>query len=326
MNSNNTQINSDSVGIGLTAYNRPYHLLKTLEGLKLNKVKKVYIFCDGPKSNLDDSNNKKILEVRNIVKEIDWCEKEIIYREKNLGLKQNTFLSMDYMFNNYEKVIFLDDDCSSNKNFIDFLSFCLEKYKNFYQVKGITGYCPDIEIPKNYSYDIFFSYRHCPWGFASWRRCWVEYKNTKFDHLEIINSKKNKKILRRLGSDILPMVINDYFGLSDSIGITWAWYVAKHKGININPKKSLIKNIGHDGSGRHSTKFKKFDIKFLEDYLPKKFPHDTVINKNLNQSINDFHKVSLITYNVYSNLPLKILKLVIIFYFYFKNLIKKNVS
>ena len=122
------------------------------------------------------------------------------------------------------------------------------------------------------------------------------------------------------------MVINDYFGLSDSIGITWAWYVAKHKGININPKKSLIKNIGHDGSGRHSTKFKKFDIKFLEDYLPKKFPHDIAINKNLNQSINDFHKVSLITYNVYSNLPLKILKLVIIFYFYFKNLIKKNVS
>ena len=76
----------------------------------------------------------------------------------------------------------------------------------------------------------------------------------------------------------------------------------------------------------NSTKFKKFDIKFLEDYLPKKFPHDIAINENLNQSINDFHKVSLITYNVYSNLPLKILKLVIIFYFYFKNLIKKNVS
>ena len=66
--------------------------------------------------------------VRNIAKEIDWCEKKLVI-EKNLGLKQNTFLSMDYMFNNYEKVIFLDDDCSSNKNFIDFLSFCLENIK-----------------------------------------------------------------------------------------------------------------------------------------------------------------------------------------------------
>ena len=69
MKSNNTKINSNSVGIGLTTYNRPHHLLKTLEGLKSNKVKKIYIFCDGPKSNLDDSNNKKILEVRNIAKE-----------------------------------------------------------------------------------------------------------------------------------------------------------------------------------------------------------------------------------------------------------------
>ena len=38
MKLHNTQINSNSVGIGLTAYNRPYHLSKTLEGLKSNKV------------------------------------------------------------------------------------------------------------------------------------------------------------------------------------------------------------------------------------------------------------------------------------------------
>lgn len=323
MKINNPQMNISDVGIGLTAYNRPHHLSKTLEGLKLNKVKKVYIFCDGPKSNLDESNNKKISEARDIAEQIDWCEKKIIYREKNLGLKQNTFLSMDYMFNNYEKVIFLDDDCYSNKNFINFLSFCLEKYKNFDQIKSVTGYCPDIEIPKEYNYDIFFSYRHCPWGFASWRRCWVEYKNTKFDHLEIINSKKNKKTLKKLGNDILPMVVNDYLGLSDSIGITWAWYTAKYKGININPKKSLIKNIGHDGSGRHSTKFKKFDVKVFDDYLPNNFSYDIVINNKLNQSINNFHKVSLVTYSIYSKLPLKILKLIIIFYFKFKKSLKK---
>ena len=70
------------------------------------------------------------MEVRNIAKEIDWCEKEIIYREKNLGLKQNTFLSMDYMFNNYEKVIFLDDDCLAIKLYRFFI-FLFRKYKKF---------------------------------------------------------------------------------------------------------------------------------------------------------------------------------------------------
>ena len=40
--------NSNNLGIGIQ-HNRPYQLSKTLEGLKLNKIKKIHIFCDGPK-------------------------------------------------------------------------------------------------------------------------------------------------------------------------------------------------------------------------------------------------------------------------------------
>ena len=314
--------NSNNLGIGITAYNRPYQLSKTLEGLKLNKIKKIHIFCDGAKKS-DVKNLEKISEVRKIAEKIDWCEKEIFYRDKNLGLKKNTFLSMDYMFENYNKVIFLDDDCLSNENFISFLSNCLEKYKDYNQIKSITGYCPKISIPQNFKYDIFFSYRHCPWGFASWKRCWLEYKNKIFDHYEIFSSNKNKSLLNNLGNDLLPMVINDYFGLSDSIGITWAWYVASSNGININPKYSLVKNIGHDGSGRHSSKFEKFNIEFHSNFNPKFFPEEIKIDIHMNKLLNDFHKVSLLTYCTYSYLPIKILKMVIRIYFYLKKILKK---
>ena len=41
------------------------------------------------------------------------------------------------------------------------------------------------------------------------------------------------------------MVINDYFGY-DSIGITWA--CMRNTKYKYKSKKSLIENIGHDGS------------------------------------------------------------------------------
>ena len=47
---------------------------------------------------------------------------------------------------------------------------------------------------------------------------------------------------------------------------TWAvfWYAAVflNNGLTIYPKRSMVKNIGHDGSGMNS-KSNLFDVKFL---------------------------------------------------------------
>ena len=310
-----------NIGIGLTAYNRPNHLSKTLKCLSVNSnIKKIYLFCDGPKSN-EEKNLKRIYKVQKIAKKNNWVKTKTIIQKKNLGLKKNTYFGMNYMFKKYEKVIFLDDDCNSAPFFVEFMATCLEKYKNVKKINSVTGYSPPIKISKSYQYDIFFTQRHCPWGFGSWRRCWKKFKKSKFNYEEILKSKSNKKLLEYSGKDLITLIANDYFGLSDSIAIRWSWFNLKSKGLNIFPKKSLIYNIGNDGSGRHSSNFKKFDTKINNNRINYNFPKNYQINQNINKKFLKFYSVKKITYMIYFYLPLTILKFVVLVYFKIKSLL-----
>ena len=61
---------SEQTGIVLFVHNRHHHTEQVLEGLKKNKVSKLYIFSDGPKGTEDI---KKVKEVRSLIANIDMC-------------------------------------------------------------------------------------------------------------------------------------------------------------------------------------------------------------------------------------------------------------
>jgi transposase len=69
--------------IALFTYNRPQNLHRNLDCLKNNKINLLYIFSDGPKSEVD---KEKIEEVRKIIDQIDWVDKGLHFGEQNRGL------------------------------------------------------------------------------------------------------------------------------------------------------------------------------------------------------------------------------------------------
>ena len=144
------------IGVCLVVFNRPKHLIQSLEALKKNKISKLHIFCDGPHSNSHINELKNIKKVHEIIEAIDWCSVDFIKHKNNLGVKKNWMFVKEYMFNRYNKIILLEDDIIPNSDFIEFMSNCLFKYEDEIKVKNITSYCPPIQIPENYNYDIFF--------------------------------------------------------------------------------------------------------------------------------------------------------------------------
>ena len=74
-------------GVAIFAFNRPNHLKKTLKSLSQNLNAKnydIFIFCDGPKNN---SDKKKIKEVRKISKNYgNFKSKKYFFRKANFGL------------------------------------------------------------------------------------------------------------------------------------------------------------------------------------------------------------------------------------------------
>ncbi len=76
--------------IVLLVYNRPSHTRQTLEALSENELASesvLYVYSDGPKLDASEEEIRKILEVREIVKERKWCnEVHLVSSDTNKGL------------------------------------------------------------------------------------------------------------------------------------------------------------------------------------------------------------------------------------------------
>lgn len=160
-------------GIALFVYKRFEHTLKVLEGLKKNGIKKLYIFADGPKESDDVSMLK---EVNNIIRSIDWCETEIHQSEVNKGLCESEIFGINYVLKRHERIILFEDDCVPSADCIDFMEQCLDKYDAQENVMNVTAYTCPLKFPKDYPYDVYFTYRTGSHGQAFWRRSWKYFE------------------------------------------------------------------------------------------------------------------------------------------------------
>ncbi len=228
-------------GIAIFAYNRPSHLRRVLIALEDYKIKNVNIFLDGPKNEMDKVCQKEILFMLNTNNKI----KSKIYKsKKNKGLAKSITEGLSLMSKKFKNFIVLEDDCIPRKEFFYFIKKCLKKYENRNDIDSICGYqLPElhkknINITSSIGLNNFIS-----WGWATWSKKWNNYlkqkkkinfknKNIKSKIISAINNKNvDKKKIWTLDYIIYCYLNNKYF---------------------VFPNKSLIKNIGFDGSGVNS--------------------------------------------------------------------------
>ncbi|TKX69196.1 glycosyltransferase [Halorubrum sp. GN11GM_10-3_MGM] len=271
-----------STGIALFVYDRPDHLRKVLSNLKRNRLNHIYIFSDGPKK----GNRINVKKVREVINSIDWCETTVYYRDKNWGLIDSILSGIRTVFDEHDRIIVLEDDCMPSADFIEFMQLCLNKYQNKDRVMNISGYCPAIDFPNNYSKDVFFSHRSSSWGWATWQDCWehYEYKPMDLDYL-IENEYKLREFTDSAGWDLYRMMKNDLRGEINSWAVWWSYAIVKRDGVCLKPVNSRIKNIGHDGSGSNSIQTNRFDttLKPNTDHQNVDFPDEVSVNRELNK-------------------------------------------
>lgn len=236
----------------LFVYNRPYHTLQTLNALANNLLADksvLYIYSDGPKPGASFDEELKVVKVREIVRLKKWCkEVYVIEASKNLGLAQSVVIGVSEIVERYGRVIVLEDDIVTSISFLTFMNKALEKYQENEIVFQVSGFM----IPNREKLVTTFFYRApASWGWATWKRSWRYYENNP--------SKLLKKIdeLNRYKFNI-DDTYNYYKDLCDNTTghlETWAvrWYASLfiQNGLCLWPSKSLVRNIGHDGSGEN---------------------------------------------------------------------------
>lgn len=233
----------------LFTYLRPEHTKKTIDALKSNSIlpEKLFIFHDGYRT---DSDKSKWEAVSEIIHSVDWCSVEIIENKTNSGLSESIISGIQYAFKDYDAIIVLEDDCVTDKNFMAFMNTCLTKYKNS-NVYSVSGYAWPIDVYST-DYDIYGCGRICSYGWGTWKEKWGDFVK---DYNVLHRIYQNQAASRRLamwGNDLEKMLISQLKGNVDSWAVFWALKVIEEGGICINPYRSLVSNIGFDGSGEHS--------------------------------------------------------------------------
>ena len=110
-----------STPIAFIVFNRPRHTRKTFESIRRQKPTQLFIISDGPRTG-HPTDQANCQEVREIVSQIDWpCAVKHNYADENLGCKQRVISGLDWVFENVDRAIILEDDCLPND---DFYLFC----------------------------------------------------------------------------------------------------------------------------------------------------------------------------------------------------------
>ena len=245
------------IGTILFTYHRSEHTQKVLEALEKNDVLpwKLYIFQDGIKESTNYSEWKK---VNKIIRNINWCETKIYISEENKGLAKSVIMGINQVFQECDAAIILEDDCVPCKEYMSFMISALNMYKKNQQVYSVSGYAWDIDLSQS-DYDAYFNGRICSYGWGTWKDRWNQYEE---DYHILSKIKKDLSANKRLeiwGQDLKEMVIGNVIGRCDSWAVFWGLKIIEKGGYCLSPYKSLVHNIGFDGSGTHGAKLQRDD-------------------------------------------------------------------
>ena len=250
------------IGTIIFTYHRSEHTKKVVEALKKNNLlpQKLYIFQDGRKESTDVAGWEK---VNRIIREIDWCEKELHISKKNKGLAKSVVEGVSHVLKECEAVIVLEDDCVPHKQFMQFMVSALHIYKEQKKVYSVSGYSWDIHLSQREA-DAYFNGRICSYGWGTWEDRWSQYEEDYNIITKIKNNPKESSRLQIWGQDLEGMLAGNVLGKCNSWAAFWALKVIEKGGYCLSPYKQLIDNIGYDGSGEHCVQLQEQTVNWKD--------------------------------------------------------------
>jgi hypothetical protein len=239
------------------------------------KPKKLFIAADGPRlGNINDEINCKLVR-EYVISKIDWdCEVITLFREKNLGCGKGVSSAISWFFEQVDYGIILEDDCVPNNSFFYFCEQLLLKYKYNDRISHISGCNFQIGY-KHDKNDYFFSNYSFIWGWATWKRSWIDYD------FEMKNFESFFKKFRYKNLISYDFYLNVKNKTIDTWDVQWQYSLLKNKKISIQPRLNLIRNIGFSDSATH-TNCKEPHFLKISEYgdLDKNLIHPNEISIN----------------------------------------------
>ena len=274
----------EDVPVLVLGFNRPTLVIDLFKSLARVQPKKIYFAVDGPRYE-NQTDRELVKKVQDSLSVIDWkCEVYTLFRERNLGLKKAVIDAIDWIFENEEVAIILEDDCLPIEEFFQFCAEVLEKYRHNSKVMQISGnsFVPvsDLNCDRYY-----FSTLNDIWGWATWKRSWELFEREVPDHNSPELRKKlneyfpKKEIARWFTRYIAEAKASD----SQVWSTQWTLTLINNHGYSLVPQTNLVRNVGFSGDATHMTDeaFQIYDEFKPRGILSQISPTDISVNREL---------------------------------------------
>ena len=265
----------------LLVFNRPGITQRTFETIRQARPLRLYVACDGPRSNSPD-DAEKVQKVHQITTNVDWeCDLKTHFLSHNMGCSHAVSNAISWFFENEEQGIILEDDCLPSRTFFGFAETLLNLYKDDPRIAMITGY-NSMGERLSAQHDYIFSCCGGIWGWASWRRAWQHFDSTMEGFNEFISSDLlESQMGRRLSKRRRKILIDAFRKISlkeiDSWAYPWAYARHKHQSLTCVPTVNLIENIGFGSDATHLKAIRsRHDSYRREILLPLRFNESVI--------------------------------------------------
>jgi hypothetical protein len=298
--------------VAFIIFKRPDTTEKVFEAIRQVKPSKLLVIADGARLDVP-GEAEKCAATRAIIDKVDWdCEVLKNYADVNMGCGKRVASGLDWVFENVEEAIILEDDCVPNLTFFPFCENLLERYRDDTRIFSISGQNL-LFGGRRTEYSYYYSRYTFVWGWATWKRAWQHFD---FD-MKLWPEIKARDFLRDIlvNSQAVKHWTRVFQRICDGQIDTWAyrWMFAGwiQSGMHIHPNTNLISNVGFGLESTHTfhKKSKYAQIPTKEVTFPLMYPpfmiHDRQADDWVQRNVYHYSFIKRIKLKIEKTLGIK---------------------
>lgn len=239
--------------VALIIFNRPDTTARVFKEIAKARPPKLLVIADGPRPTRS-GEAERCQQARAIIEQVDWeCEVLTNFAETNLGCKMRVASGIDWIFEQVDEAIILEDDCLPEPSFFRFCEEMLIRYRHNERVGMISGGNLQFGHQRGTASYYFSRYTHI-WGWASWRRAWKHYDRELTlwpafrdeGWLDVMFRTQGERDYWRHSFEAV------YDGTLDTWDCSWTFSSLIKGMLQVVPNVNLISNIGFGPDATHT--------------------------------------------------------------------------
>lgn len=237
--------------VALFVFNRPDLTAQAMARLSKIRPRRLLLVADGPRHSNDRQLCEKTLEA--VYSGLSWnAQLETLISAENLGCRRRLETGLDWVFEQTDRAIVLEDDIEATPAFFAFAEQALAVFAEEPSLRMITGRNVLIESPQRST--PFLARKGAIWAWATWADRWRTYR-AKFQNagkdvlLAGLERHSEHPLFLRLQQHLLRSRLWDRI---DTWDIPWTLWIVASGGYCLTPPVNLSANHGIGLNATHT--------------------------------------------------------------------------